>query len=305
MSNVVQKKSFTELLEHPQMKKRIEDVLGVRKNQFVSSVLSLYNTNKNLQNCEPSSFFNACLTASSLDLPINNNLGLAYIIPYREKQSDGSYLEVAQFQIGYKGFKQLALRTGQFKTINATEVRKGELISFDYLTGELSFNWEQDIEKRQLLEIVGYVSYFELTNGFKSNLFMDINKVLNHAKKFSKNFAKYGTGLWKDDLQNMALKTVLKLNLSKNAPLSIDLQKAIVSDQAVVIENGFNYVDNKAVNLLEKNTNEEDKRTLSFLESVVDLQNFKDLKNSVPIEVYKRLENQFLEKEQELLINQK
>lgn len=305
MSNVTQKKSFSELLEHPQMKKRIEEVLGGKKNQFVSSVLSLYNTNKNLQNCEPSSLFNACLTASSLDLPINNNLGLAYIIPYKEKQSDGSWIEVAQFQIGYKGFKQLALRTSQFKTINATEVRKGELISFDYLTGELSFNWEQDIEKRQQLEIVGYVSYFELTNGFKSTFFMDVTKILNHAKKFSKNFAKYGTGLWKDDFQGMALKTVLKLNLSKNAPLSIDLQKAIVSDQAVVIENGFNYIDNKKDNLLENNTIEEDKRTLSFLESVIDLDNLKALKDSVPVEVYKRLENQFLEKEQELLINQK
>jgi recombination protein RecT len=304
MSNVTQKKSFTELLEHPQMKKRIEEVLGNRKNQFVGSVLSLYNTNKNLQNCEPSSLFNACLTASSLDLPINNNLGLAYIIPYKEKQADNTWIEVAQFQIGYKGFKQLALRTGQFKTINATEVRKGELISFDYLTGELSFNWEQDIEKRQQLEVVGYVSYFELTNGFKNTLFMDLNKILNHAKKFSKTF-KNGYGIWKDEQDAMALKTVLKLNLSKNAPLSIDLQKAIISDQAVVVENGFNYIDNKQVNLLENNTIEEDKRTLSSLESVLDLQNFKALKDSVPVEVYNRLEAKFLEKEQELLTNQK
>lgn len=302
--SIVQKKSFNELIENPLMKRRIEEVLGSKKNQFVSSVLSLFNTNKNLQNCEPSSLFNACLTAASLDLPINNNLGLAYIIPYKEKLTDGSWIEVAQFQIGYKGFKQLALRTSQFKRINATDVRKGELISFDYLTGELSFSWEQNVEKRQQLEIVGYVSYFELNNGFKSTLFMDVNKILIHAKKFSKTF-KNGVGIWKDEQDAMALKTVLKLNLSKNAPLSVDLQKAIISDQAVVIENGFKYIDNKQVNLLDNNTLEEDKRTLLFLESVLDLENFKALKNSVPVEVYNRLEVKFLEKEQELLINQK
>jgi recombination protein RecT len=133
---------------------------------------------------------------------------------------------------------------------------------------------------------------------------MDLNKVLNHAKKFSKTF-KNGYGIWKDEQDAMALKTVLKLNLSKNAPLSIDLQKAIISDQAVVVENGFNYIDNKQVNLLENNTIEEDKRTLSSLESVLDLQNFKALKDSVPVEVYNRLEAKFLEKEQELLTNQK
>jgi len=129
MSNTqvtTQKKGFSQLLESPAIKQRIEEVLGERKTQFITSALSLFNSNNQLQNCEPASIFNACLTATSLGLPINNNLGFAYIIPYGKE---------AQFQIGYKGFIQLAIRSGNYKYINATPVYKGQLIKNDPLSG--------------------------------------------------------------------------------------------------------------------------------------------------------------------------
>ena len=200
---------------------------------------------------------------------------------------------------------QLALRTSQFKFIHSTDVRKGELIHFDYLTGGMSFNWEQDHEKRQYLEIIGYVSYFELNNGYSNTLFMDLKKVREHAKKYSKNFAKYGTGLWKDDEENMALKTVTKLNLSKNAPLSIEMQTAILADQAVITDKGNKYIDNEPIDLNELNKKEEDKRTLEFLDKCENLEQFNELKNSVPDDVLLRLSKEFTEVENQLIINEK
>lgn len=223
-SQITTKKSFAQLLDSENVKNRIKQVLNEKSTQFITSALSLVNSDTKLQECEPTSIFNACLVSASLDLPINNNLGFAYIIPYGGK---------AQFQIGYKGFIQLALRTGQFKTINATDVRKGEIKYFNRLSGEIEFEWIEDEAEREKNEVIGYVSYFELLNGFSSTFYMTKERVDKHAKKYSQTYKK-GFGLWKDDFDSMALKTVTKLNLSKNSPLSVEMQKAIIADQSVV-----------------------------------------------------------------------
>lgn len=252
-------KALSNFLNSDGIKNKFTEILGQKGVGFISSVLSVVSSNNSLANADQNSIYTAALMAASLDLPINQNLGFAYIVPYNARQPDGTTKQMAQFQLGYKGFKQLAQRTGQFLYINENDVRKGELKNYDRLTGQITFEWMQDTAERLKQPIVGYVSYFELTNGFKSTFYLTVEEIEAHAKKYSQTYKKYGTGLWKDDKEGMSKKTVAKLNLSKNAPLSIEMQKAIVSDQAVIKSDSFlneetvdvetQYVDNEEVAL--------------------------------------------------------
>lgn len=226
-------KSLSTFLNSDAIKGKFTEILGQKGIGFISSVLSIVNSNKQLKNADQNSIYTAALMAASLDLPINPNLGFAYIVPYNAKQEDGSYVQVAQFQLGYKGFKQLAQRTGLYRVLNSTDVREGEILYHNRLSGEIEFNWDLD-PNRFNKKIVGYVSYFQLTNGFISTFYMTTEEVTAHAKKYSQTFKKYGTGLWKDEFDAMASKTVTKLNLSKNGPLSIEMQRAVLADQAVI-----------------------------------------------------------------------
>jgi len=232
-------KSLSTFLNSDQIKNKFTEIMGKKGVGFISSVLSAVNSNSLLQNADQNSIYTAALMAATLDLPINQNLGLAYIIGYNTKQEDGSYKVMAQFQIGYKGFKQLAMRSGQFKTLHETVVKEGEIINHDRLTGSMKFNWIQDSSERLSEKTIGYISYFELLNGFSSIFYMTKEEAENHGKKYSQNYKKYGTGLWKDEFDAMALKTVIKLNLSKNAPLSIEMQQAVLSDQGVIKSDDF------------------------------------------------------------------
>jgi recombination protein RecT len=220
-----------------EVRKKFEDMLGKRAAGFITSVLQIVSSNKLLVNAEPHSVYHSAAVAATLDLPLNNNLGFAYIVPYNESYKDKLGVwqkrQVAQFQMGYKGFIQLGQRTGQYKTINAIDVREGELIGRNLLTGECVFKWEQDEEKRDALPIIGYVSYFELINGFSKAWYMSKAKIFNHAKRYSETF-KSDKGNWVKNFDAMALKTVLKLNISKYGPLSVDMQIAIKADQSVI-----------------------------------------------------------------------
>lgn len=287
-----QKKGFAQLLESPAIKERIKEVLKDRDTQFVSSALSLFNANDKLQACEPASLFNACLTATSLGLPINNNLGFAYIIPYGRE---------AQFQIGYKGFRQLAINSNQYKNLEVKEIYEGQLVEDDSFGG-YHFEWKSKTSDK----VIGYASYFKLLNGFENVFFMPIDEINKHAKKYSQTFKKYGTGLWKDDFDKMAKKTVVKLHLNSGfAPLSIEMQKASAVDQSVIKDDGnFKYPDNEPIDLDTLNEKEEDKRTLQFLNSVATLDDFMELKNSVPEEVFNRLADRFNDVENNLILNQ-
>ena len=268
MSKEIKKtSSVSSLLETETVKNRLQDILGKRASTFASSVIQISQSNNMLKNAEPTSIVNAAITSATLNLPLNNNLGYAYIIPFNEKQKDGSYLVKAQFQIGYKGFLQLAQRSGVFKTVNSSEVKQGEIENIDRLTGEITFNWNQDNEARKKLQTIGYIAYFSLTNGFEKSMYMTIEELNKHGKKFSQTFKK-GFGLWSDDFDAMAKKTVLKLLLSKYAPLSIDMQQAVLKDQAEIVdvddENSLNYLDNKK----EVQENEEEKRFKDFINNI-------------------------------------
>lgn len=235
------KMTLKSVFDKDDVKQRFKDMLGTKAQGFITSVLQIANSNDLLKKADPISIYTAAATAATLDLPLNNSLGFAYIIPYNISTTDAQgkdcKIVVAQFQIGYKGFKQLALRTGQFLNLNSTDVREGELIKQDRLTGEIQFNWIQDQNERLSKKIVGYVSYFKLLNGFESPFYMTIEELTAHGKKYSQTFKK-GFGQWKDDFNGMCLKTVTKLNLSKNAPLSIDsnnsISRAVLSDQALI-----------------------------------------------------------------------
>lgn len=221
------------LFGRDEVRNKFQEMLGKRAAGFMTSVLQIVASNQLLAKADPHSVYHSAAVAATLDLPLNNNLGFAYIVPYNQKQPDGTYKQVAQFQLGYKGFKQLALRSGQFKLMNVTDVREGEIVKRDRLTGYMEFKWIDDDTVRDAAKIIGYVSYFELLNGYSQTFYMSLADVNKHAKKFSQTFKK-GYGLWKDDFESMAMKTVTKLNLSKNAPLSVEMQKAITFDQSVV-----------------------------------------------------------------------
>ncbi|MBO8169319.1 MAG: recombinase RecT [Thermoanaerobacteraceae bacterium] len=230
------------LLSQESYKKRFEEVLGKRAPGFISSLINLVNGNTNLQECIPQTVIASAAVAATLDLPIDPNLGFAYIVPYKVKG-----VAKAQFQMGYKGFIQLAMRTGQYKTINAAEVYEGEIKSHNRITGEIEF----DFDNKQSDKIIGYVAYFKLLNGFEKYLYMTVEEIEAHAKRYSKSYNS-SSSPWKTDFHSMALKTVIKRLLSKYGILSIEMQTAVKVDQAVinqVDDNGnfdYDYVDTEA-----------------------------------------------------------
>lgn len=229
------------LFNQDDVKAKFQELLGKRSTSFITSVLQIVASNNLLAKADPVSIYQAAAVAATLDLPLNNNLGFAYIVPFNQKQSDGTYKSVAQFQLGYKGFIQLAQRSGQFKTISAAPIFEGQLIEQNPLTGFVF-----DFAQKKSDVIIGYAAYFSLINGFEKTLFMTADDLKAHGVRYSQTFKK-GYGLWKDDFNAMAIKTVLKLLLAKFAPLSVEMQKAVVSDQAVINDadtQDVTYVDN-------------------------------------------------------------
>lgn len=215
----------------PTTKRRVEELLGERSSNFMTSVSTMIGSDDKLANCEPVSLFMACLTAAALDLPINKNLGFAHIIPYGKE---------AQFQMGWRGYVQLAQRTGKYKTIAATAVYEGQLIQEDPLEGN-SYDWDARVSD----EVIGYVAKFTTINGFQKEVYMSVDEITRHADKYSKayNHGK-GYGPWKDNFDAMALKTVIKMLISKWGIMSIELEKAVTLDSSVIKDDGTpDYVD--------------------------------------------------------------
>lgn len=240
---------FNRAITNTKTQEYLESVLGERKGSFVNNLTALVANNANLQACEPYTVMFAAMKATALDLPLDNSLGFAYVIPYKDNKKN---ITVAQFQIGYKGFVQLSLRTNQFARIpHATDVREGELVRRNRLTGEFEFNFVEDDKEREKLPIIGYVSYFKLLNGATSTFYMTVEELNAHATRYSQTFrSKYDSvkrsSKWSTDFDAMARKTVTKLNLSKNAPLSVELADAINADQAVMFSGSdkYEYIDN-------------------------------------------------------------
>lgn len=229
-----------DFFEKPAVKHKLQELLNKNSASFTTSVLQIVNSNSMLRNADPSTIFNAACMAATLNLPLQNGLGFAYIVPYqnrREKKTE------AQFQIGYKGFIQLAQRSGQFKRLVSLPVYQKQLIKKDFING-FEFDWSQEPEQGELP--IGYYAYFKLVNEFSAELYMSHDDIVKHAQRYSQTYKK-GFGVWADNFEAMALKTVTKLLLSKQAPLSVEMQQAVLADQAVVKNtetNEFTYPDN-------------------------------------------------------------
>lgn len=228
------------MINDERTKNKFKEMLGNKAAGFLTSLMNTTNGNAQLQQADPNSILKAGAIAATLDLPIDPNLGFAYIVPYNNKGKNE-----AQFQMGYKGFVQLAIRTGQYKRINVTELYEGQFESYDPITDELKYN----LDNRLSDEITHYVAYFQTINGFEKYNVMSKEEIENHAKKFSKTYSYKGSS-WQTNFNTMAKKTVLKLLLSKFGILSIEMQTAQKADQAVIREFDKNnieveYVDNE------------------------------------------------------------
>lgn len=223
MSLPAEQVSLKNLLAQPRNIKRIEELVGKNSAAFCSSLLQIQRNNSALQKVNANTILAAAVTAATLNLPINNTLGFAYIVPYNGQ---------AQFQIGYKGFIQLAMRSGQIKRLACTEIYAGQIISRNPIKG-YEFDFDQLPEPSE--PPMGYYAYMELLNGYVAEAFMTVAQVSEHAQRFSKTYHSKNS-VWKEHFNAMAKKTVLKQLLTKYAPMSIEMQNAAIADQAVISE---------------------------------------------------------------------
>lgn len=223
------------LFDRPEVQAKFKELMKNRSTAFITSVLQITMNNEMLRNADPMSIYQSAVVAATLDLPLNNNLGFAYIVPYGNK---------AQFQMGYKGFIQLAQRSGQFKSIYSAPIYDGQIIKEDPLEG-----YEFDFTKKNSDALLGYAAKFRLLNGFEATYFMSVEDLKKHGTKYSKTFS-HKSGLWNTDFHAMASKTVIKLLLSKFAPLSVEMQRAVIADQGVINDAetvDVTYVDNEEI----------------------------------------------------------
>ena len=234
-TQVVAKKSITtmlnRLLDSEGYRKRFNELLGARTPQFVSSIVSLVNADQNLQKAfyeAPITVVQSALKAATFNLPIDPNLGYAYIVPFnnRVKDQDGREHKrmEATFIIGYKGMNQLALRTGVYKTINVIDVREGELKSYNRLTEEIELEFVEDDEERDALPIIGWVGYYRLINGTEKTIYMTRKQIEQHERRHRK--GQYMGKGWREDFDSMAMKTVFRRLIGKWGLMSIDYQRA-------------------------------------------------------------------------------
>lgn len=244
MSNelVSKKQGIATFLTSEKSKNQIMDIVGEKATPtFISSIVSAVQTNPALQKCTNKSILSAALLGESLKLPPSPQLGNIYFVPYKNKGVDE-----AQFQLGYKGMIQLAIRSGQYRKIVASEIKEGEITGFNPITEEFSVNPITDIEKRAKAKTVGYYAMLELVNGFKKEIFWTKEQMESHAIKYSKGYAKKsGYTFWEKDFDAMAKKTMLRQLISKWGIMSTEMQTAYQADMSVIREDGsFDYVDN-------------------------------------------------------------
>ena len=235
-------KGIAEFLTKDAVKNQIADVVGGKNGQrFVSAVVSAVNNNPALQECTNQSIFSAALLGEALNLSPSPQLGHYYMVPFNSASG-----KVAQFQLGYKGYIQLALRSGQYRKLNVVAIKEGELVRFDPLNEEIVVNLIEDDETREATPTMGYYAMFEYTNGFRKAMYWSKAKMERHALKYSQGYrAKKGYTFWEKDFDGMAFKTMLRQLISKWGIMSIEMVTAMDSDMAVINEDGTkNYVDN-------------------------------------------------------------
>ena len=238
-----QKTGLTAYLTNDAVKNQINNVIGGKNgDRFISSIVSAVQTNSALQECTNPSILSAALLGESLKLSPSPQLGQYYMVPFNNNKKG---FKEAQFQLGYKGYIQLAIRSGQYKKLNVLAIKEGELVRFDPLNEEIEVNLIEDEEAREEAPTVGYYAMFEYTNGFKKAMYWSKKKMEAHALKYSKGYkAKKGYAFWEKDFDAMAYKTMLRQLISKWGIMSIDMQRAMDADMAVIHEDGTkDYVD--------------------------------------------------------------
>lgn len=260
-SNGNKKLGLTAYLTQDAVKNQISKVVGGKDGaRFVSSVVSATQTNPALQECTNASILSAALLGESLKLSPSPQLGQYYMVPFNDKKRG----KVATFQLGYKGYLQLAIRSGQYKKLNVLAIKEGELVRYDPLNEEIEVNLIEDEEERENAPTIGYYAFFEYTNGFRKALYWSKNKMIAHADKYSSAFSKEATNgrypkvsfadfeagnypekdawlyssFWYKDFDGMAYKTMLRQLISKWGIMSIELQTALSNDMAVINEDG-------------------------------------------------------------------
>ncbi|QOG31620.1 recombinase RecT [Enterococcus casseliflavus] len=227
------KLGFKALMNTPAMKKKFTDILHEKSDSFMGSLMTLVGGDNYLSQAEPMTIIASALKAATMDLPIDKNLGYAYVVPFNRSEKVGNKWikhNEAQFILGYKGYIQLAQRSGQYKALNALAIYDGQLIDWNPLTEEFTFDYKAKLSD----EVIGYVGFFELLNGFKKTVYWTKQEIESHRIKNAKGYDKEKlSGAWVDNYDSMAIKTVLRNMLSKWGLLSVEMQSAITSDEKV------------------------------------------------------------------------
>lgn len=226
------------------VKQNVANVVGQKDVQtFISSIVSAVQANPQLAECTNSSLLSAALLGHSLNLPPSPQLGKVYFVPYKNSKAG---ITEAQFMLSYKGYLELAMRSGQYRKIHVTDIREGELKSYDPIEDEYTFEPITDVVKRNEAPIIGYYGYFILTNGFKKALYWSKEKLEAHAKKYSAAYRKgWDSSLWKTDFDSMAQKTIIRQLISKHGVMSVEMQRGFEGDYGVIREDGaVDYIDN-------------------------------------------------------------
>ena len=250
-----QKVGFATFCSSPAVRANISSVVGEKHTeQFIASVVSAVQTNKALAECTNSSIFSAALLGQALNLSPSPQLGQFYMVPYKDRKTGVSE---AQFQLGAKGYKQLAIRSGQYRKIVTSIIKEGELKQYNPITEEFIFEPILDMKVRENLPVIGYYAMFQLNNGFTKELYWSKEKMEEHAKRYSQGYrsdCQKGTQytFWSKDFDGMAEKTMIRQLISKWGIMSIDMQKAFESDMGVLNESGdVRYVDNEQTDIAE------------------------------------------------------
>ena len=289
MANEIQKTQpkFSVVIQSDMYKKLINNTLGdpERSKRFIASISSAVATNQNLQQCEAGTILSAALLGESLNLSPSPQLGNYYLVPYKNNKTG---ITEAQFQLGWKGYYQLAIRSGQYIDLDVLEIKEGEYLGRDKQTGKQKFEFIEDEEERLAKPTIGYLGYFELLNGYRKQIYMSKTEMEKHADTYSKafNLADYNklkagqipekdmwkySSYWYKDFDGMAFKTILRRLISKYGVMSIEMQDAYTKDMAVMRENGdYDYVDNpvEEANTTEEVEPKEEKKKVHKLEEV-------------------------------------
>ena len=227
---IAQRPKFSAMISTPSYQKMINNTLKdpARVRRFVSSITSAVATNPMLQECDPATILSGALLGESLNLSPSPQLGQYYLVPFNNTKKG---CKDAQFQLGYKGYVQLALRSGYYKRLNVMAVKQGELVAWNPLTEEITLDLMEDEIARENAPSIGYVASFEYLNGFSKTIYWSREKMEAHALRYSKGYAaKKGYTFWEKDFDAMAFKTMLRQLISKWGVMSIDLQSAFEAD---------------------------------------------------------------------------